>query len=96
MEFVDIIKIVLAAVLGILGALGIAKVWMTNLKKEIVEALESAVSLAEEYKSSIAEDSQNGKKLSPDEIQAILGKLGNFFGELVDVFNVIKEALKKK
>jgi len=96
MELIEIIKIGVGIVVAILAALGVAKIFVEKLKKEVLEALDSVAALAKSYKDSISESSENGEKLSPTEIQDLLVKVGEFFGEFVDVVNVIKEKLKKK
>jgi len=96
MELIEIIKIGVGIVVAILAALGVAKIFVEKLKKEVLEALDSVAALAKSYKDSISESSENGEKLSPTEIQDLLVKVGEFFGEFVDVVNVIKEKLNKK
>ena len=97
MNFVfEHLDVILTAIVAVAAALGVSKVWLDSLKKELSEAINQGVALAEKIKEVKAATSDGGEKITVEEVKELIPVLTGAVSELYDVILVIAEKFKKK
>lgn len=92
----DKIQIVIGIIGSLLAFLGLHKVLINKLKKEVSEALEKGIATGKKIKLYRSENSAGGKKLTADEIQDLLPDVVDTVVEIVDVIETVQELVSKK
>jgi len=90
------IEIIIGIVVALLGFFGIATALINKLKKELLEAIEKGIEAGKKINQIRSASSKGGKKITMEEIEETMPLLFDTIAEIVDVFEVIKEALSKK
>lgn len=93
---IENLDVILTTIVAIAAALGVSKIWLNNIKKELVEAIEKGKLVAEKVKEVKDATSDGGKKITTEEIKELVPVIAEGLSELYDVFNVIAEKFKKK
>ena len=97
MEFLlNNLDVILTTIVAIAAALGVSKIWLNKLKKEIVEAVDKGAVTVAKLKEFRGEESEGGKKLTSEEIKELVPLVADSVSELYDVLIVIAEKFKKK
>lgn len=90
------LELIIAAIMVLLGFLGVGKVIIEKLKKEIAEALDKSTPAIDKIREYRKETSAGGKKLTPEEIKEVLPLAMDALVEWYDVVEVVVNELKKK
>lgn len=96
MDLITLLKTLVGVITLIVIAVILKKAITDAVKKEISDALDVLEQLLREYKNAVAENSDGGKKITPEERDRVVALFISFLNELYDVIKVIRNSEKIK
>ena len=90
------IEIIIGVIVAVLAFFGVATTFINKLKKELLEAIDKGIKAGKKIEEIRSVGSKGGKKITIEEIEETMPILLEVMKEIVDVFEVMKDALEKR